>query len=788
MKYKGYELDTFQEEALQAIERKHTVIVAAPTGAGKTLIAEYAIEKYLQEQRCIIYTAPIKALSNQKFRDFGADYGDKVGIVTGDVCINPSAPVLLMTTEIFRNTVFDDPERLREVEYVIFDEIHYLNDEQRGTVWEESILFAPPHIDFICLSATIPNLEEFAGWMQEVRPHTVVEVINETHRPVPLKHHLYLRGYGLGTLKDLRRLHQRWARQWKKHPRFPEEWGEEEAPEEVLDLLTHIEKSGQLPCLYFCFSRRACEEKATYHGRRELLSRAERREILALYDRLRERFGLTSDRNAWELRRLIARGVAYHHAGMLPTLKEVVERLFTSGRLKLLFTTETFALGVNMPACSVVFDSLEKFDGFEFRYLKTREYHQMAGRAGRRGIDPIGYVYARVDPLLDKVEEVERILTDEVEPTESQFKLSYSSLLSLYRRYGEGLYEVCVRSFNNYQNVRRLHQLEQQLAALGRKREQLPPIDCFRKAPEKIHEYASLVEELRQEREATREGRQFIRRHFRGKRKRALRQRLLQQLNAGAAQIERRLTQLPCFGCPRLSQCLQRQRLRRQHARQMALLQQEMDLARNYQREQISLRLRLLREFGYLDQKGLTSKGQVAADIYGYEIQVAELLFADFFHELRETDINILMAAVVFESKRTESYAKIRPKRLRRLLDRAQQVLSAVEEYERQLGIDHQLKPLDPSLTLAVQAWSEGCAFEDLAAYTTTPDGDLVRAFRHTIDLLRQLRRTLEGDYHLQDKITACIARLNRDVVDAERQLRISERLAEEEHAATRSP
>ena len=203
MEYKGLQLDRFQEDAIAAINRDNSVIVTAPTGAGKTVIAEYAVEKCIQENRRVIYTAPIKALSNQKYRDFYAEYGEKIGIVTGDVVLNPYAQVLLMTTEIFRNTIFDNIERLDDVAYVIFDEIHYINDIARGTVWEESLIFAPQHIKFVCLSATIPNIAHFAEWMQSVR-EIEIEVVEELKRPVPLEHYLYFANYGIGTTKTYR--------------------------------------------------------------------------------------------------------------------------------------------------------------------------------------------------------------------------------------------------------------------------------------------------------------------------------------------------------------------------------------------------------------------------------------------------------------------------------------------------------------------------------------------------------------------------------------------------------
>lgn len=784
MKYKGYELDPFQEAAIASIENKHTVIVAAPTGAGKTVIAEYAIEKYLREGRRIIYTAPIKALSNQKHRDFTADYGDAIGIVTGDVSINPQAPVLIMTTEIFRNVTFDDPRRLQDVEYVIFDEIHFINDIQRGTVWEESIIFAPSNINFICLSATIPNLEEFAEWMRTVRPQTTVDVVNETQRPVPLEHHLYLHGYGLGDLKRLEQVVNSLARRNKRlsePPRGEEEMRDAATRQEIVDLITYLTEAGQLPCLYFCFSRRACEEKALANQDRLLLTPAERQEILKLYDDLCQRFWLTHDRSAELVRELVSHGVAFHHAGLLPTLKEVIERLFTSGLLKLLFTTETFAVGVNMPACTVVFDSLEKFDGVDFRYLKTREYHQMAGRAGRRGIDAKGYVYARVDPRFCDLDEVRRILTGEVEPIESQFNLSYSSLLNLYQTYGDLLFDVCEASFSSFQNQRRLREMEREQAAEVERGKRLPAVDCFRGVPEKIAEYLSLHDQLVQEQGALQQARKALRQRMRHRHQRREHQRYLASLERGVQRLEARLERSPCHGCERYRQCSRRQRQLRDHIRSLALMNKRIEMARNFQQHQIRQRLQLLREFGYIDEKGLTLKGRVAASIYGYELQVTELLFAGLFERLSETEINVVMTAICFESKRTDDYAKIQHKSLQRVLDEARRIIAPLVRRERSLTIEGQLKPLDANLTMAVWAWSEGVRFEELADFTTTPDGDLVRAFRHTVDLLRQARRALEGDPELQDKLQRCIYRLNRDVVDAERQLRRSEERDAEE-------
>ncbi|MDQ7779971.1 MAG: DEAD/DEAH box helicase, partial [Planctomycetota bacterium] len=375
MEYKGLKLDRFQLDAIAHIDAGENVIVSAPTGAGKTLIAEYALESAVNARRHIIYTAPIKALSNQKFRDFTADYGDRIGIMTGDVTINPAAIALIMTTEIFRNTIFESPARLENVGYVIFDEIHFMDDEERGTVWEESIIFAPHHIRFLCLSATVANLPQFAAWMEKTR-RSKVQVVFTDSRPVPLTHTLWAQGVGATSLKGLKELEiarraelqaRRTGRRnfrdarsgWRgrrqgRHGRQGQadggRGGSEPGRVPVMDpewrthLIDHIQKAGQMPCLYFLFSRRGCEERARESMGRGLLSDDDRMKAHALFDSLAVRFDIVGVQQADEMRALVGRGIAYHHAGILPTLKEVVERLFTSGFIRLLFATETFAL------------------------------------------------------------------------------------------------------------------------------------------------------------------------------------------------------------------------------------------------------------------------------------------------------------------------------------------------------------------------------------------------------------------------------------------------------------
>jgi ATP-dependent RNA helicase HelY len=453
-----FPLDRFQEDAIEALDRGLSVLVAAPTGSGKTVIAEFAIERALDTGRKAFYTTPLKALSNQKFGDLVAKHGAaRVGLLTGDNTINAEAPVVVMTTEVLRNMLYERSDTLDGLQTVILDEVHYLQDPYRGAVWEEVLIHLPTSVSVVCLSATISNAEEFGEWVRTLRGET--RVVIEERRPVPLDHH-YLVGNRLHPMHveqdgvllpnpyvvsldqhELKtKTYYRRSSGLPQHERIPrprEGHRRVYVPrrEEVVDVLAG---ETMLPAIYFVFSRAGCDRSVRWvvdSGLR-LTTRVEA-------DRIRERAEM---RAAWideedlvtlgfyDFLEGLTAGVAAHHAGMLPVFKETVEELFEEGLVKVVFATETLSLGINMPAKTVVIEDLWKFQGERHELLTPGEYTQLTGRAGRRGIDALGHavvVYQRQVPF----ERVAGLAATRTYDLTSSFRPSYNMAVNLVRNY-----------------------------------------------------------------------------------------------------------------------------------------------------------------------------------------------------------------------------------------------------------------------------------------------------------------------------------------------------------------
>ncbi|PKY02851.1 antiviral helicase [Aspergillus campestris IBT 28561] len=512
-----FELDTFQKEAVYHLEGGDSVFVAAHTSAGKTVVAEYAIALAAKHMTKAIYTSPIKALSNQKFRDFRTEFDD-VGILTGDVQINPEASCLIMTTEILRSMLYRGADLIRDVEFVIFDEVHYVNDLERGVVWEEVIIMLPEHVTLILLSATVPNTQEFASWVGRTKKKDIY-VISTAKRPVPLEHYLWA-GKSKHKIVDSNKrfLEGGWkeaddsisGRDKVKAQKAAEAQAQSQAARGGnqgrgrgqapgrggargnaqrgggqrgrgapsnrgsgniartgrgggrttaaqdktiwVQLVQHLRKENLLPGCIFVFSKKRCEENADSLSNQDFCTASEKSLIHMFIEKSLTRLK-PEDRVLPQIRRLrdlLSRGIAVHHGGLLPIMKEVVEILFAKSLVKVLFATETFAMGLNLPTRTVVFSGFRKHDGKSFRDLLPGEYTQMAGRAGRRGLDTVGYVII-VNPGKDEAPPagaLRKMILGDPTKLRSQFRLTYNMILNLLRVEALKIEEMIKRSFS----------------------------------------------------------------------------------------------------------------------------------------------------------------------------------------------------------------------------------------------------------------------------------------------------------------------------------------------------
>ncbi|WP_099021310.1 DEAD/DEAH box helicase [Mycolicibacterium palauense] len=473
-------LDDFQQRACAALERGHGVLVCAPTGAGKTVVGEFAVHLALAAGRKCFYTTPIKALSNQKHSDLVRRHGpESIGLLTGDVAVNADAPVVVMTTEVLRNMLYAGSPALHGLSYVVMDEVHFLADRMRGAVWEEVILHLPDEVRLVSLSATVSNAEEFGGWIQTVRGDTTVIV--DEHRPVPLWQHMLV-GKRLFDLFDydgagadrhlvvdpelVRHIaHRREADRFSDwRPRDGRGRGQRGGrptlfrPPARPDVIAILEREGLLPAITFVFSRKGCDAavKQCLRSSLRLTTDSERARIAEIIDR---RCGDLPDSDLavlgyYEWREGLLRGIAAHHAGMLPIFRHTVEELFTAGLVKAVFATETLALGINMPARTVVLERLVKFNGEEHAPLTPGEYTQLTGRAGRRGIDIEGHAVVLWDPREGSAEpaEVAGLASTRTFPLRSSFTPSYNMTINLVDQMGpEQARRLLERSFAQYQ-------------------------------------------------------------------------------------------------------------------------------------------------------------------------------------------------------------------------------------------------------------------------------------------------------------------------------------------------
>ncbi|XP_068105355.1 exosome RNA helicase MTR4 [Hyperolius riggenbachi] len=457
-------LDAFQREALLCIDNNQSVLVSAHTSAGKTVCAEYAIALALREKQRVIFTSPIKALSNQKYREMYEEFSD-VGLMTGDVTINPTASCLVMTTEILRSMLYRGSEVMREVAWVIFDEIHYMRDSERGVVWEETIILLPDNVHYVFLSATIPNARQFAEWICHLHKQPC-HVIYTDYRPTPLQHYIFpAGGDGLHLVVDetgdFREDNFNTAMQVLRDSGEAAKGdqkgrkGGTKGPSNVFKIVKMIMERNFQPVIIFSFSKKDCEAYALQMSKLDFNSDEEKKMVEEVFNNAIDCLS-DEDKKLPQVEHvlpLLKRGVGIHHGGLLPILKETIEILFSEGLLKALFATETFAMGINMPARTVLFTNARKYDGKDFRWISSGEYIQMSGRAGRRGMDERGIVILMVDekmsPTVGK-----QLLKGSADPLNSAFHLTYNMVLNLLRVEEINPEYMLEKSFYQFQHYR----------------------------------------------------------------------------------------------------------------------------------------------------------------------------------------------------------------------------------------------------------------------------------------------------------------------------------------------
>ncbi|MGC7872437.1 DEAD/DEAH box helicase [Desulfosporosinus sp. SYSU MS00001] len=738
-KYHEYNLDPFQEQALEAIDAGKSVIVAAPTGTGKTLVADYLIEKAMNEHLRVIYTAPIKALSNQKYRDFKEQFGENaVGIMTGDVVLNPTAPLLIMTTEVFRNQVITEDPNLEFVSHIVFDEIHWLNDEERGTVWEESIILAPAKMKILGLSATIANARQLVNWIESIR-HEEVALIEESKRIVPLEYYYFTKDTGLVDYNHLWKFYRQKLKQNKSEENpF--------SPTTHLDLIRTIQRD-HLPALFFVFSRKQCALKAMELAAIANYLKSSERRIVE--EKFFQYFGQENDwsSSTRQLKRLCSKGIAYHHAGLLPSQKVVVEELFLERLIKVLYCTETFSVGINYPVKSVCFDSLNKYDGRNFRPLANHEFFQMSGRAGRRGIDKKGYSFAMVDLAYMEKSPPPRFQLNKLEPLTSQFRLTYNTVLNLTATltpeqigtYFQKSFAAFSYRLNSDHFHSELTKIEKELEES--KRNLCEEVESF-KCPIKHRPKQKELERLRKAYKAL------------GPRK---------QNRAYGREMARKIRSWEKILAHPPQNCPSEQRDScENHSKSFLMLKQKqkelLNALETLPEENAFLReyeykKNHLRQIGYLRGDELLPRGICASRIYVQELLVTELIYSDIFHQLDDDQINALLSSIDFEARKNDVFQ-------RGIVFDSTPVKDIITYIQSICG--QESVRYDPRVAVITYAWSQGQSFSEVQTMCNLDEGDIISVFRRTIDLLRQMRDAV-NDANLRSRFKICMDKLDRD-------------------------
>lgn len=785
---RSFDLDPFQIAACGVLEQGKSVLVAAPTGAGKTVVAEFAVHLAMNgAQDKLFYTTPMKALSNQKFNEFVAEWGaENVGLLTGDTNINSQARIVVMTTEVLRNMLYADSELLENLRFVVMDEVHYLADRFRGAVWEEVIIHLPQRVRLVSLSATVSNAEEFGDWLEAVRGDT--EIIVSEDRPVPLDQHVLIGNKFIDLFDSTgaaatTRVNPELIKLAHSSARAPHIRGgygrnsnrggrnnrgggfRDNAPlvgrmdrADIVDLLA---QKNLLPAISFIFSRAGCDQAVGQVLRSGLrLTTADEREEIR--DIVEERCSTILDEDLavlgyWDWLDGLERGVASHHAGLLPAFKEVVEELFQKKLVKIVFATETLALGINMPARTVVLEKLDKFNGEARVQLTPGEYTQLTGRAGRRGIDVEGHSLIQWSGNLDP-QTVANLASRRTYPLNSSFRPTYNMAINLIEQFGRArTREILESSFAQFQAdravvdlARKVKQQEEALAGYAE------PMTCHLGD---FADYAALRRRLTDLERQSPGGEHGSR---------AAKEKRTQELNS----LRKKMKSHACHHCPD----------REQHARwaeRWWRLKRETDklvqqintrtgaVARIFDRVcDVLIDLDYVMKDPQGTELALTPKGEQLGRIYGErDLLIAESIRRGLWAELDAPALAAMACAIVFEPRREEGIIN------ERYLPRGQFILALHETQNlwselEDLESHHKLPgtiPLATGLSQAMFKWAKGARLDDVLFDADMPAGDFVRWSKQTIDLLDQLSQVCEGS--LQKVARQALDQVRRGIV-----------------------
>ena len=757
-----FSMDDFQIQGCQALEKGKSVLVAAPTGAGKTIVGEFAAFLAMESGKKCFYTTPIKALSNQKFQDLSAMFGESnVGLLTGDTSINSEAPIVIMTTEVLRNMIYSASSTLTDLRYVVMDEVHYLADRFRGAVWEEILIHLPESIQVAALSATVSNAEEFGDWLQTVRGE--MQVIVSESRPVPLYQHVLFGNRLLDLFSSSTKVNPEILRLEKESIRAvrtkygnsggKKNWRDSSQITPTIkalgraEVIEKLDREGLLPAITFIFSRAQCDNavKQCLAAGLRLTNAEERSQIREVISEktksLPEDDLIVLGFHEWV--DSLERGIASHHAGLLPAFKECVEELFQRGLIKAVFATETLALGINMPARTVVLEKLTKWNGESHVSVTPGEYTQLTGRAGRRGIDIEGNAVILWNKDIDSASAA-GLASTRTYPLKSSFQPTYNMTINLISQFGAARARTSLESS--------FAQFQADKAVVGLARQIKRNNDAISELEEEISchlgdfvEYAQIRFEIKE-----------LERGLSTKRRKAR-----EFEEEKIADARKALRNHSCHGCSdrethaRIAE--RADRLRRENSGLSARVANRTHvIARRFDLIKV-----MLEKFGYLSNDAITANGKLLSKIYGEtDILIAEMIRREAFGQLTAAELVSIVSVFVYESRK-DAPPKLPRGQVEEVLSDLVKVWIEINDLEVDLGLEPIREP-DAGFCWASYRWASGHSLTAILKGTELTVGDFVRSMKQIIDLLRQIAI---ASPHLSPIVSDALGRIDRGVI-----------------------